>query len=1547
MVDSGASCTLLSAQVFDALPLNIKNTIPKWPWNKGLVKSAAGTPLHIRETVYVVININELDIRIPALIVSNFSKDLLLGTDVLKRANIKINYNSETVSINDQVEVPMDIYQTDINHADLIYTIPDSLSVVSDRLYVVPPRSTYTIQTEVSSPAERRMLGFKGKALITDLNPENSDSLCFIPNTLVNLNNENFILKIVNTSDKQIVIAKGHTVAIIELVEEKDNRYEWKIYPGAPPTCNTVRNYTEEDYKDLPELCDSDSDSTLASDTDSESSEVQNDQDPEKDMPDLVTDSEDDDYSNSDSDSASDDDTRPENMDSDDEIPQVSSNANLLPEFVNMLQDIDKSTQLTSTQKQQVKDLLLKYTDRFQDKLAKPGQLKGVQATVKLRPDYQPYHAKEYRRPPAEHELVSSHINKMKTMYLIERGRGEWSSNPLLVNKKTGEKRFCINYYGPNKESVGDVFPLPRIDDMFDALSGATFFTTLDATSGYWQIKMKKEDRPILGFTTCDGLYQPRVLMFGIKNAPAIWQRAMNTTFEGLLWRICLIYIDDLLIYSKDFETHLTNLETCLQRARERNLIFRPLKCRFFERQLEFLGHEISGQGIHTSNKKIEAIKNILPPTTPKLALSFLGLAGFYRKFVKGFATITKPIYSAINTKPWTWTSECQEAFENLKEKLVSAPILVHPDFNKPFILECDASDYQIGIILSQEGTDQQIHPVCYGSRLLSPTEQNYSATERECLALVEGVDVYHPYLYGTKFQVRTDHQALVWLQQHKDHRSKLARWAAKIQEYDFEIKHRPGISSANVDALSRLPTNVLANDSEVHAIVETSSLLSNTDKRKELSLAQQRDPEYGPLIKYLTKGEIPSDTKKANKIVAESKYMEVENDILYHIWYPQDRRLKELIVRQVALPSAWKEKALHECHDSNLTGGHFGFFKTYNKIRERYFWPNQYTDVKIWIDTCKVCAQRKGSRPMDNGQLHPILAREAFEIVGMDFFGPLPTSNDGYTYIISFTDFYTKYVELFATKGATEEEVARCLVEGIICRHGCPSQLNSDRGAAFVSRAIYEVYKLFQIRKVNTTAWNPQANGQTENFNKPLATMISIYCDQFQKDWDTLLPYIKFAYNSSTNETTKFSPHLLLYGKEPRFPYELALGTATYNETGFDEHTLSIRTETRFNKISRLAQSNIEFSKHKMTIRANKNKTAVTYEPGELVWLFVIPRTTYTPFGNASTRLAAKLKFPWQGPYEVVRQVTPNTVELQLPKGNRLGQNVHVNRLKKYKGIRPDFTPNLDNNDTFDPKNESDINQSLEAIFQQRSEQIPEVSTPIVPVKATVQEDTPVDTQPVTEPTQEEKLDSETSLSPSPNPAIESDTPKDTPVDTSIPISLPLDEDDQTPQLEEEEETLEEEENLIPPAKAMTSISSHRITTKGVLEFRIALRDKSSIWESEEEVSRRPQGKLLISEYFQKKRTPIFNALFTQLKKQQILLNQPQMSLLRARRTLLSLLGPQSTYLNHTETQKKFEEIIQHVSSLARTLDTLDDILDNWNKYMGAAAKVLVKQSK
>jgi hypothetical protein len=940
---------------------------------------------------------------------------------------------------------------------------------------------------------------------------------------------------------------------------------------------------------------------------------------------------------------------------------------------------------LTPEQHERASKLLCEFDDVFAEDLENPGKLRGFECTIDTDIGVTPIYTRDFRKSQQQHEEIKRSIDDKLKKKTAEPGTGSWSFPILMVPKKNGVMRMCVDLRGLNAITKTIIFPIPRPTDMFDAVRGACWFSLGDATWGYWQMGLKEEDRDKAAYSTREGLFRPTTMDFGMKNAPAQWQRAMNIIFTGLLWTRCVIYIDDLLIFSKTFDEHLENMRLCLTRCREYNLKLRPTKCSFFRHKISFLGHEISGDGIGMEASKVKAITSLPIPDTAEKLHSWICFAQYYKDHIKNFADEVRLLRILAAADKYQWKDIHTAAFERLKRLVLENVMLAHPIPGKRFFLECDASNWGLGMVLSQENEEGVRKVICFGSKALTPTQQNYSAPERECLAVVEGIKQFYIYLHGAEFVVVTDHKALEWLMKHKDPTSKLMRWAIKLQGYNFTIQHRPGKHNANVDALSRLVTaepraQTLRDPMEVMEILDISD-------------AQRADPELRGYIDYLMKEKLPTDGDRARKIVGMSRFLEVEEGILYYLWEPAGGRHKQILRRQIAIPESYRHDVLKECHDSCLTGGHLGIAKTYLKMTERYWWKDMYKQTKEYVKGCLPCQQRKGARPINDGLIQPIVATEPFELVGMDLFGPLPATEEGYEWVIVFTDKFTKWIEILPIKRANEEATAAALINAIICRHGVMARLLSDRGKNFIGRMMVEIYKELKIKKVTTTAWHPQGNGQTEAFNKPLARMLAAYANENHRDWDKYLPFIQFAYNTSVHETTKFSPFYLIYGREPRFPIELANGGADYAGVG-GTASLAEEIENRFRVAFELAKHNQDLANFKMVVRGDKQKHRPEYKVGQKVWLYIIPRT------NKKKGIHKKLKYPWQGPYLVTKQVSPNIVELKLASGGHVKQVVHVNRIKAFfeqgkEQLRPSEEPTLDEEDEFNYEQERVVNKS------------------------------------------------------------------------------------------------------------------------------------------------------------------------------------------------------------------------------------------------------------
>ena len=421
--------------------------------------------------------------------------------------------------------------------------------------------------------------------------------------------------------------------------------------------------------------------------------------------------------------------------------------------------------------------------------------------------DATPISQAPYRMNPQKKEFLHQEIANMEKDGIIRKSTSPWASPVVIVDKKDGTYRICIDYRKLNKVTKPDAFPLPRIDDMLESFGGAQWFTTLDLASGYWQVEMNAEDVEKTAFVTPFGLYEFLVMPFGLSYAPATFQRLMNRVLQEFLGDFVAVYLDDVIIFTKGtFEQHMNYLQQVFEALRITNLKVKLKKCHFCLPNIHFFGHVVGRNGIKPDPGKIEKVKNYPIPTNLTELRAALGLFSYYRKFIKDFSRIAKPMNVLLKKDiPYVWTEKQQTAFDRLRQMLMQAPVLSYPDFTKSFTIYTDASGIGLGAVLSQE-QDGKEHVISYASRSLNNAEKNYNVTDQECLAVVWAIKHFQHYLGMKTFEIVTDHSALKWLQTCKMPKGRRARWIMELQQYNFTIKHRPEKVNSNADALSRIP---------------------------------------------------------------------------------------------------------------------------------------------------------------------------------------------------------------------------------------------------------------------------------------------------------------------------------------------------------------------------------------------------------------------------------------------------------------------------------------------------------------------------------------------------------------------------------------------------------------------------------------------------------------------------------------------------------------------------------------------------------------------
>ena len=918
--------------------------------------------------------------------------------------------------------------------------------------------------------------------------------------------------------------------------------------------------------------------------------------------------------------------------------------------------------ELTADQRTKATNFIGKYQDVFNYDKKSKGRTNVVRHKIDTG-GARPIRQTARRLPLAKREEAEKIIEEMKTEGVIEPSNSPWASPVVLVKKKDGSTRFCVDYRQLNNVTKKDSYPLPRIDDTLDTLAGSRIFSTLDLKSGYWQVDLEPNDREKTAFTIGTGLWQFTVMPFGLCNAPATFERLMENVLAGLSWKTCLVYLDDIIVVGKTFEDHMKNLEEVFERLKKANLKLSPKKCHLFQQEVHYLGHVVSGKGIAVDPNKIKAVKDWPVPKDKHELRSFLGLCTYYRRYVPGFANIAKPLTRLTEEgRRFNWEKDCQTAFEQLKHFLTSAPILSYPLPEGKFVLDTDASNVGIGGVLSQVQNGQE-KVLAYFSKTLSRPERNYCVTRKELLAVVKSVEHFYKYLYGRKFLIRTDHAALKWLLQFKNPEGQVARWIERLQEYDFEIEHRPGTSHRNADALSRRPCQEDCKHccrlEEKLATLTRTTVVDDRWQPEDLRKDQEKDPDLKIILEWKNGDSRPvwEDVARHSQNVksywAQWDSIMVEDGILKRAMENTEGTETKV---QLIIPRNRVPEVLKEIHDGS-GGGHFGVSKTLEKLRQRFYWINCKEDVKEWCKKCVVCAGSNGPHRKRKAPMRQYNVGSPFERIAIDVAGPFPESNDGNKYIIVVMDYFSKWVEAYALPNQEAVTVAEALVKECICRFGVPRELHSDQGRNFESAVFQNICKILGINKTRTTALHPQSDGMVERMNRTINRYLSKVVSDHQRDWDRHLHLFLMAYRSAVHETTGQTPANILFGRELRLPCDLVFGSKPGEDLAGEDYVTCLRK--RMDGIHERVRSNIQDASDKMKdhydIRAEKGG----YQPGDLVWL-------YNP--QKRRGLSPKLQRNWEGPYEIMKRI--NDVVYRIRKTpNGKPRVVHFNRLAPFAG--------------------------------------------------------------------------------------------------------------------------------------------------------------------------------------------------------------------------------------------------------------------------------------
>ena len=880
---------------------------------------------------------------------------------------------------------------------------------------------------------------------------------------------------------------------------------------------------------------------------------------------------------------------------------------------------------MTQSQKDSIQDLKVIYKDVFTDPQTLPPP-RTYDHAIPIIPGSTPVNSRPYHYSPLHKTEIEKQVQQLLQAGLITHSHSPYASPVLLVKKKDGTWRLCVDYRKLNDITVKNRFPMPVIDEILDELAGSKVFTKLDMRSGYHQVRMLPDDEHKTAFKTHHGHYQYKVMPFGLTNAPATFQCVMNEILKPYLRKFVLVFLDDILIYSSSWEDHIFHLEQVLETLRKHQLYLKESKCSFGQDSLEYLGHIISSTGVSTDPSKIADMLNWPQPTTMTEPRAFLGLTGYYRKIVKGYGIISKPLTAILRLKHFAWNPLAQEAFQNLKTAMTTTPVLALPNFHQPFTVETDACQDGIGAVLMQKN-----QPIAFLSKALGEKHKALSIYEKEFLALIMAVDKWRHYLERGEFVIQTDHKSLAYLKEQNLHSEMQRKAMTRMMGLNFKIIYKKGKENIAADALSRVGHMMAIQAVSTVQPVWIQEVLNSytTDLRAQQLLQQLAVSSPNQQGFSLAQGLIWQNGK---------------------VWIGQN--------------SALQTKLIAACHSSAL-GGHSGVAASYHRLKKHFSWKGMKTDVEQFIKQCITCQQAKHSLQHPLGLLQPLPTPEGmWQDLTMDFIEGLPKS-EGYSVILVVVDRFTKAAHFIPLKHPyTAAVVAQAFMDAIVKLHGLPQSITSDRDPIFVSHFWKELFSAYKTTLNLSTAYHPQTDGQSERVNQCLEMYLRCAVQDSPHTWKKWLSLAELWYNSSLHSALGCSPFKAMYGYEPKLAAEPTLSpTASTSVTEMvenrEQHLQSLKTH--------LARA-----QNKMKQSADQKRKDFQFQVGEQVLLKLQPYTQST----VASRPYPKLAFKYYGPYNVLQRIGKVAYKLQLPADSMIHPVFHISQLKPF---TPDYSPVFD----------------------------------------------------------------------------------------------------------------------------------------------------------------------------------------------------------------------------------------------------------------------------
>lgn len=873
--------------------------------------------------------------------------------------------------------------------------------------------------------------------------------------------------------------------------------------------------------------------------------------------------------------------------------------------------DIVLGEQLVPEQHDAVKRVVEKHADIFTWSPDDIGLYEGIEHEIKLKPDAQPYGRQPYRYTASDRIFLENQTATLLSKDIIRPTSGPWGF-PALVVTQGDKKRLCVNYMALNQMTVSVLQPLPRADDIFDDIGGASLFAVLDLCCAYWQIKVKEEDQDKTTFITHQGTFKWTRMPFGLKNAPATFQKAMHKIFSQLKPRDSKsgvrTYLDDVIMFanSEEFLDLLDETLTLLQQA---GLKASLKKCKFAVPSVKFLGFLISQNGKQPDPAKIEAILRIPTPRTPKQLLSWVQTANFYRRFIPGFFKICAPLQAAMRSADFKWTPECEESFQTIRSALTSAPILGHFDRNAPTTVATDASATALGAVLTQKQAGKEV-VLEYASRSLTESERKLHSNVWEALAVHWAIAVkFRHYLLGRKFHLLTDNWSVACLTRNFKPSRRFTGILLDLAEFEFSVEHRPGRQNYVADMLSRHSCAALSQTHEFTAMQNADDFCKST---KQKVCAEPNSA--GPFV--------------------------IINDILYRVTSEGHHC--------PVVPAKIQQSVLELTHDAS---GHSDIKRTMDKLQGRFWWPNMLSTVTSYVQACQRCQEDNRPTSRNVGKMEFMPTTDVpFSSIAMDHI-TMPSS-DKQSYILNVIDFATRYIVPKPVPNTSTKEVIRHL-HSVFHRFGTPSDCLSDHGKAFDSKEFKNFMRMHGVTVHYSVAYRAASNGLVERSNGTLVTVLRKMCNHDQSQWTKKLDEAAFAVNTSLNSSTGFSPFELMYGYTPNLPYQTIHAS---KPTSVQERLLALQSQRAE------AASNLENAEQARKAYYDRAHRDHSYKVGDFVWV-----RRQQPLPHVSEKLAPRFK----GVYQILEKKTPVTylvTQVGRNSGTPDSRVVHVSQIKLFR---------------------------------------------------------------------------------------------------------------------------------------------------------------------------------------------------------------------------------------------------------------------------------------